>query len=453
MSINQCRAYKNKTEQIQCPNKIKDNLNDSLKDNMFCGKHKNTIKPIFDNDGNAIREINIREINISNRYYFHKVLEKSELYSNYLQQRKIYIKDNIKDNSRPIDLLEYIENNKIDYYPSSRILATLEYYKLIKKQDVSRNNNLFMVAMNNINALVSLFETLIKVNLNMTKLIKLQRWIKKSLVQFNSRIHGSALSLNKRTLCVNDSDFVSLDDLKDIPECDFFSFTDDTGFIYGFHIDSAIELVLKTDENYYENFKKHSSNLCYRQFIKTLFNHYNKIKIFNPYTRFIIDSTTKLNIIRLYAKRTFSSSNAFKQNLSGDATIDTKTAIRNKCFSILQKIDFQGYFTDTAWLLDENPKNIKIFYKKLANLWNFEFGLNNTAKYKIAGTHNLFNNLHEILNSRYDKYTLLDKVLDTIKILVSNGETESECNTGCILVLYGLAFINQRCILANPWLG
>jgi hypothetical protein len=281
---------------------------------------------------------------------------------NYLQQRKTYIKDNIRENNRPIELLEYIENSKIDYYPSSRILASLEYYNLIKKQDVSR----FMLAVNNTNVLVSLFETLINVNLNIDKIIKLQKWIKKSLTNFNSKLQGPALY--NRTICVNDSDFVSLDEIKDIPECNFFSFKDDTGFVYGYHIDSAIELIFKSDENYYENFKKHSSNLCYRQFIKTLFNHYNKIKIFNPYTRFIIDGITKLNIIRLYTKHKFSLATT-NNNLSQNIPItDAKTTIRNKCFSIFQKIDFQGYFTDTTWLLDEQPKNIKIFYKNITNI-------------------------------------------------------------------------------------
>lgn len=443
-----CKAYKNKTELIQCPNKVKIG--------QFCGKHKNISIPIFnDNEEKKEQETlqgkeqntEILENTNNTRYNFHKILETNSVYLNYLQQRKTYIKDNIKENNRPIELLEYIENSKIDYYPSSRILASLEYYNLIKKQDVSR----FMLAVNNTNVLVSLFETLINVNLNIDKIIKLQKWIKKSLNKFNSKLHG--LALYNRTICVNDSDFVSLDELKDIPECNFFSFKDNTGFIYGFHMDSVIELVFKSDENYYEHFKKHSSNLCYRQFIKTLFNHYNKIKIFNPYTRFIIDGTTKLNIIRLYTKHKFSLANT-NNNLSQNIpTTDAKTTIRNKCFSIFQKIDFQGYFTDTAWLLDEQPKNIKIFYKKLTSLWNFEFGLNNTAKYKISRAHNLFQNIHEILISKSDKYALLDKVLDVINILVSNGETESDRNTGCILVLYGLAFINQRCILANPWLG
>ena len=38
-----CSSYKNKYEQIQCPNKRKSNL-------MFCGKHRNMTDVIFNNE-------------------------------------------------------------------------------------------------------------------------------------------------------------------------------------------------------------------------------------------------------------------------------------------------------------------------------------------------------------------------------------------------------------------
>jgi hypothetical protein len=461
--MNKCKAFKNKYEQIQCTSKSKDGK-------LYCGKHKNTIKPAFDI---IVKQVNTQEIIVESTLHTKQTKQTKQtnritrntifrvlgnVYTDYLHERKQYIRDSIvKDKNKHIEIIEYIENNKLDYYPNSRILASLEYYKLCKIQDTPK----FIIAFNNINLLVSLFETLIRVNLNLDKIIKLQKWIHKSLINFKYKIHGNAIrTLSQRALCVNDSDFVSLDELKDISEIDFISFTDDTGFIYGFHIDSIAELIFKSDETYYENFKKHSSTLCYKQFIKTLFNHYNKIKIFNPYTRFIINGSIKLNVIRLFTQRAYTA--LALANIQGFHTVqnnydnqirDIKVLVCNKCFSIFQKIDMLGYFTNTIWLLDENIKIIKIFYKKLANLWNFEFGLDNTARYKISKTHNLFNNLHEIMISRSDKYTLLDKILDAINILVSNGETEGERNTGCILVLYGLAFINPNCIQSNPWLS
>lgn len=516
--MNKCKALKNKTDNIQCINKIKNG--------HFCGKHKNTTKPYFDDNGlpittdnlfnhilPAIATNNISKDNISkdssssstnelmdntlnsiinkdnkpdgksdgkldgkpdnSNYNIFKDLETSNKYNEYLNIRKNYIKDNTKH----IELIEFIENNKLDYYPNNRILASVEYYKLLtyKNSPNKQENAKFITAINNIALLGSFFETLLRVNLNLKKILRLQKWIKRSLLRYNIKLHGNALY--NRALCVNDTDFVSLDEIKDIPDADFVSIKDtptthnnvsDTSHMYyGFHIDSISELIFKMDENYIEHFKKHSNNLCYRQYIRTLFNHFNKIKINNPYTRSPIDGNTKLNVIKLYTRRIFIKKKEENNNLDrnrsnngmnvgtngGGNNQDMRTLVRNKCFAVFQKIDMLGYFTDISWLLDINPKVIKLFYKKLSALWNFEFGLNNTARYKISKSHNLFSNINEILISRADKYVLLDKVLDVVNVLVSNGETDADRNSGCILVLYGLAFINPRCIASNPWLG
>ena len=57
------------------------------------------------------------------------------------------------------------------------------------------------------------------------------------------------------------------------------------------------------------------------------------------------------------------------------------------------------------------------------------------------------------MTSRIDKYNLLDKILEPVNIMVSNGATEPDRQNGCIIILYAIAFINNRCVLANPWLA
>jgi hypothetical protein len=469
----QCSTYKNKIDKVQCPNKCKKGLN-------FCGKHKNCkeIDIIYktqpDNTDNIYIEtknynleniiskndlvvknevtVNINVIESSgnikiDRYSKHNIykkLEKTIIYDNFLDVRKTYIRENPKH----IELIDYIENNKLDSYPIARLSASLDFYKLVKKSESFK----FAQTIDNIAKLNSFFITLLTTNQNIPSVIKLQRFIRKSMTIYNDNLRGPALK--NRSLCVNDSDFYSLDDIKDIPNVDFFSFTDSKGFIYGYHIDSIIELILKSDE-YFDQFKKNylnnngTSNLCYRQFIRTLYNHYNKLKIINPYTRFIIEGPIKLRVIKLFAQKQFNK----KPNNNQIEVIDIKTSVRNKCLTIFQKIDFQGYQTDIYWLYEESQKVIKIFYKKLSIIWNFEFGLNQTARYNIAKSHNIFDNLHDIMISRADKYTLLDKVLDTVNAIVSNGDTEADKQSGCIIVLYALAYINQNCIIANPWLA
>jgi hypothetical protein len=471
---NQCRAYKNKLKNQQCSSRIKNSI--------FCGKHKNNLEPIYDENGKIINEImkdenntildknNTNDINtlskiasiqpVSSNIY--RKLVGSELYNNYLNSRKTYV----KESNKHIELVEYIENSKLELYPYSRILASLEYYKLINRPINRPINQVANSATNekitlispNISLLESFFHILLKANTNIDKLVKLQRWIRSSLQSFNYRLHGFAWY--NRSLCVNDSDFVTLDDIREIPQDDFISFKDNAGFVYGFSLDSLTDLILKTDDNFYENFKKSSSSIgmCYRQYIRALHNHYNKIKVNNPYTRDLLPGEFKLKIIRLYTRKIFGKymrlgNICVSSIIAGSSASDIKVQVRNKCLSVFQKIDMFGYMTNTSWLMDENVKRLKIFYGKLAIQWNLDFGLNNTARYKISRTHNLFSNLQDIILSRADKYVLLDKILDTLNILVSNGESDADRNTGCILILYALASINPGCIEANPWLA
>ena len=457
-----CSTYKNKHNNSQCPNKRKNNL-------LFCGKHKHMKDIIFKNETNETNDTNNKNdcnnnynntlINIINNETIGskrkvlKTLEKNKYYDDYLMIRKSYIKENTKY----IELIDYIENSKLDNYPLPRINASLEHYKIIKTYSSSQ----FLQAINNIEKLNSFFIMLLKANQNINKVIKLQRFIKKSLSNYKLKLLGPAF--NNRSLCVNDSDFFTLDELKDIPNNEFFSFKDEKNFIYGFHIDSITQLVFKSDEHYFEQFKKkiknkqiiinnNSINLCYHQFIKLLCNHYNKIKVLNPYTRFLINNNTKFKIITLYAKKEYDINKITTTN-NDILPIDMKLFVKNKCLEIFQKIDLYGYQTDINWLYNQNTTILKVFYKKLALLWNFEFGLNHEGRYKIAQTNHVFNNLHDIMTSRVDKYNLLEKILEPVNIMVSNGATEPDRQNGCIIILYALAFINNRCILANPWLA
>ena len=503
-----CSTYKNKHDHTQCPNKRKYNL-------KFCGKHKNMKDIIFDDTNSQIGleinhpepEILYKQENVENvenvdtkangpleidlnkyskntinnilndgrntdttdtktdttdinnklitslsRKKTIKSLEKNKYYNDYLIIRKTYIKNNTKH----IELIDYIENSNLDTYSLSRINASLDYYKLLKNKHINYETSQFLQAIYNIANLKSFFDILLKANTFLPQLIKLQRYIKKSLLLLKKYTHGPAF--NNRQLCVNDSDFFTLDELKDIPNDDFFSFIDEKKFIYGFSIDSIIQLILKSDENYFDQFSRkikhrHTTNttpkLCYYQFIKILYNHYSKIKIINPYTRFVIDNKIKLKAIRLYARKEYDI-NRIEHIVE---VVDIKIVVKNKCLAIFQKIDMFGYQTDINWLYDQNQTVLKIFYKKLALLWNFEFGLNNEARYKIAHSHNIFVNLHDIMISKQDKYTLLDKILEPVNAMVSNGRTDSDKQSGCIIVLYALAFINNRCVMANPWLA
>ena len=53
-------------------------------------------------------------------------------------------------------------------------------------------------------------------------------------------MHGPAYI--NRSLCTNQTDFFTMNDLKNIPINQFFSFKDQDGFIYGFNIISLYKI-------------------------------------------------------------------------------------------------------------------------------------------------------------------------------------------------------------------
>jgi len=88
------------------------------------------------------------------------------------------------------------------------------------------------------------------------------------IVRYSFILNGEIV--NNRSLCVNDSDFVTLEPLDEIPRELFYSYKDAKNFYYGFNINSLIQM-MKT-----------------------------KCKLTNPYNREGFDKKTLNNMISLY---------------------------------------------------------------------------------------------------------------------------------------------------------
>lgn len=73
----------------------------------------------------------------------------------------------------------------------------------------------------------------------------IQRVFRGHIVRFCAKLRGPGFI--HRELCVNETDFYTLEPLKDIPHTSFFSYKDDAEYIYGFDIGSIISLISKTN--------------------------------------------------------------------------------------------------------------------------------------------------------------------------------------------------------------
>ena len=165
-------------------------------------------------------------------------------------------------------------------------------------------------------------------------------------------LHGSAI--NKRSLCNNINDFLSFDDIDDIPYSQFFSYKDRDNFVYGFNIKSFYNLLINDKEAK------------------------------NPYNREIISHATKSQFINLlkYGK-------LLKENLSvkinknlNKLTISQQISL--KANDIFQKIDSFGHITDTNWFLQLNIQKLIKLITELVDIWDYRASLSPQTKIQIC---------------------------------------------------------------------
>jgi len=157
------------------------------------------------------------------------------------------------------DLNEPVLNYK-EYYKNNIILKK---YKLPELKTIVKKYKLRITG--NKDELIDRIETLFS---KMKNAEIIQKRFRGWIVRYSFILNGEIIK--NRSLCVNDSDFVTLEPLEEIPRELFYSYKDAKNFYYGFNITSLIQM-MKT-----------------------------KGKLTNPYNREGFDKKTLNNMISLY---------------------------------------------------------------------------------------------------------------------------------------------------------
>ena len=91
-----------------------------------------------------------------------------------------------------------------------------------------------------------LIERIHRFFLQMHSCEKIQKLFRGHMVRYWYRLRGPAS--RDKSLCVNDTDFYTMDPIADIPDEFFFSYRDDASFVYGFDITSILKLFQKSKQ-------------------------------------------------------------------------------------------------------------------------------------------------------------------------------------------------------------
>lgn len=252
---------------------------------------------------------------------------------------------------------------------------------------------------------------------------KIQKIFRGYLIRKLNSMKGPAI-LNRK--CVNESDFLMFENVKDICNSQFYSFKDTDGFIYGFNICSVYNLLFVENKN-------------------------KKVK--NPYNRNEIPEKVYndvLSIVKLSKMLNFDTSIEVKNDTD---LLSFKKKVELKCADIFQKIDEMGNTTHYSWFYKLNKQGLLKFINELIDIWQYRLNLSGELKRDICPPLGRpFRNLRisSLFNENNDK--IKNGLLNVINTLVTSSHQSQLRSLGAYYVLGSLTLVSHDAAMSMPWL-
>ena len=236
-------------------------------------------------------------------------------------------------------------------------------------------------------------------------------------------LHTGGL-LKNRTKIVNETDFLTLEPMKELPYFQFFSYKDSDGFIYGFNIKSLYNLMVNSKGN-----------------------------MRNPYTRRDFPKDIVKNI-RIFIRLSRILGEPIEINLKNDTQyLSQQKRLELKTLSIFYRIDSFGHITDAKWFLGLDRQKLIRYIKELQDIWNYRATLTPEKKKNICPpTGDPFHGIN--INSLIQKNseTLQRNILYVMENLISKSGDKDNQALGAFYILAALTLVSTSAAIALPWL-
>jgi hypothetical protein len=253
------------------------------------------------------------------------------------------------------------------------------------------------------------------------RVVKIQKITRGMIARKYFKMHGPGF-LNK-SICINATDFLTMEPLNEISFEQFFSYKDQDNFVYGFDIQSMYNLIYKSTEGIKNPYNRHTISL-------------NIIENFRSLLR--LSKILKFDILT---------------NIK-ELDVSNKKAIELKVVSLFQNIDALGNYSNPKWFFDLSRQQLFKLVIELIDIWAYRAPLTFATKRAICppngnpfplNTINTINTLENIDNVR-------EKVLNILEKFVNSGiDRDSKC-LGAYYVLGALTLVNVEAASSLPWL-
>lgn len=368
---------------------------------------------------------------------------------------------NIKKNSSPNKVIDKnLENRKL-----IELRELLKYYKSIIS--FSKNKNYNAVQLKYLKSKYDfslkgkkeeLVNRLKVIFLKEKSAILLQKTFRRFILMKELMMRGPALK--NRKLCVNDTDFYTLEPLKDIELGSFFSYEGSGNFIYGFDLNSLLTLFKNSKIDKFVNPYNRESMSSVMFTIQDL----ARITAINRRYDKTMINPIKSNIPRIEQNLPFYVNSRISNLVSGinynaEHAIEEIRKARSKTLphrinDLFNEIDQLGNYTQAEWFSQLNTQELIRFFRCLYDIWNYRGQLSFQIKIKICPLFDPFSNGLQSINRILDLSESQVRVLclSVMESMVLTGIDADHKMIGTLHVLTALTVVSSQARANLPWL-
>lgn len=226
-----------------------------------------------------------------------------------------------------------------------------------------------------------------------------------------------------RSICINETDFFTMESLAEVSYSQFFSYRDADDKIYGFDVLSLFNLLQKGDAT-----------------------------TTNPYNRKPIPKQVRRNLNRLLRLSRLMDEEIVVEIAEPEILCPLKR-LELRALAVFQSIDGLGNYTDPAWFGVLGRVELIRFVRELADIWEYRAQLNDHVKREICPpVGDPFRGLNLNALPTMAVESLKKLALTLMESLVKRGVNESSQALGANFVLCALTLVNPIAASCLPWL-
>jgi hypothetical protein len=227
--------------------------------------------------------------------------------------------------------------------------------------------------------------------------ISVQKIFRGHLIRKLMKLKGEAFK-NKK-ICVNESDFYTLDPLEDIPYDEFYSYKDSNNFVYGFNISSLITLFKQKGKiiNPYNrekvDFKIMNDIFTLYKLTKIIFPHiFNEKPDEQPTIPITNNQTHQPHQNRVVTNVTNNHQMHENIELHNRMQRIREKPVNVRILELFMEIDLLGNYTDSNWFINLEKRDYIRFYRYLYDIWHYRGQMSHETKRRICRLHDPFIN-------------------------------------------------------------